>query len=304
VIAHAKVNLRLVVLAREESGFHQLETVFCALSLGDVVEVESAAAGVELEVTGADLGPAESNLAFRAAQAFFRESGIDAGARIGLEKRVPAGAGLGGGSSDAATVLRLLNRIHGEPLEPGRLLEIGGRLGADVPFFLLDTPLALGWGRGDRLLPLPAPSPAPALVVVPPFGISTPDAYAQLAAGRAGGGPGRALASSPDSAAANPAAAALRLDGPADWDDLASWACNDFEAVLFPRYEMLAAVRATIADAGARIARMSGSGSALFGIWPEGAERDRAAARVRTEHPSCLVLATVAGTVESAPERR
>jgi 4-diphosphocytidyl-2-C-methyl-D-erythritol kinase len=299
MIARAKVNLRLVVLAREETGFHQLETVLCALALGDVVEVEPAAAGIELQVTGADLGPAESNLAVRAAEAFFRESGIDAGVRIVLEKQVPLGAGLGGGSSDAAAVLRLLNRLHGEPVAPARLLEIGGRLGADVPFFLVDTPLALAWGRGDRLLPLPGPPPAPALVVVPPFGISTPDAYAQLAAARARADHDSGVDPARGGTGPSPAAV-LRPDDLADWHGLASCACNDFEAVLFPRHGLLAAVRASLAGAGARIARLTGSGSALFGIWMDEAERDHAAGRVRAEHPSCAVLPTTAAAVEPA----
>lgn len=286
--AHAKVNLRLVVLAREEGGYHQLETIFCRLDLADRIELEPARDGVRIDVAGAQLGPPDQNLAYRAARAFFEAGGggdeAGRGAAIRLEKRIPAGSGLGGGSSDAAAVLLGLNRLHGATLDRDTLLRIAGRLGADVPFFALDTPLALAWGRGDRLHPLPPPAGngAPALLVMPPFAIATAEAYALLAERR------REKRDPPGAAAIGPA-------DTASWPALARLARNDFEDALFPRHPLLAAVRDELDNAGALIARMTGSGSALFGVWQDPQARDQAAAGVAAAFPQCRVAAVLMG---------
>lgn len=149
--APAKLNLHLAVLARETSGYHQIETVFCALELADRLEVRRAGAGIVLEVDGADLGPSEENLAHRAARTFYEAAAIAPEAEIRLEKHIPVGAGLGGGSSDAAAAMRALNMLHGTPLDEAALLQAAATLGSDVPFFLSGGPLALAWGRGERI---------------------------------------------------------------------------------------------------------------------------------------------------------
>ena len=167
-LAHAKINLRLVVLAEETSGYHQIETIFCRIALADELSIATAGdAGLTLDVRDADVGPVDDNLVMRAARAWFEAAGIAAHHAITLRKRVPAGAGLGGGSSDAAAALSLLDRMHDQILGPDRLLEIAASLGSDVPFFMVDAPLALAWGRGERILTQPGPDAAPAVVVVP-----------------------------------------------------------------------------------------------------------------------------------------
>ncbi|MGH7541852.1 MAG: hypothetical protein ACRELC_12715, partial [Gemmatimonadota bacterium] len=172
--ARAKVNLRLLVFERDETGYHGLETIFARLDLHDRVRVEPASEGISLEVTGeaaAGVPTGAENLCWRAARAYLEVSPHGpGGARIRLDKRVPAGAGLGGGSADAAAVLRALDRASRCPLGERGLLRLAGELGSDVPFALLDVPMALGWERGRRLLPLQPPRPLPGLVVVPPFG--------------------------------------------------------------------------------------------------------------------------------------
>lgn len=256
--AHAKLNLRLAVLAREGSGFHQIETLFCALDLADEIDIDVGHDGIALTVTAADgdpdLGAAADNLAVRAARAFFAAAGLPERAGIRLHKRIPAGAGLGGGSSDAATVLRALNELHGLPLDREALLRAGATLGSDVPFFLLDAPLVLAWGRGGRMLPLPPLPPRPVLLAVPPEGVATARAYADLAAARAEGW------------AAAPAALPPRID----WDAIADLAVNDFEATVFPRMPLLGELRAALAAAGAHITRMTGSGSVVYGVFGNG----------------------------------
>jgi 4-diphosphocytidyl-2-C-methyl-D-erythritol kinase len=267
VAAPAKVNLRLCILAREESGYHALETVFCALSLADEVTVVRGDAGIRLEMEGGvDVGPPERNLAVRAADRFYREIGEAAALDLKLVKRIPAAAGLGGGSSDAAAVLRALNALHGEPLPREVLLQVGVELGADVPFVLCGSPLALAWGRGERLLPLPALPPRPVLVAHPGESMPTPDAFREVAALRGGSYEPRATLIAP---------AAL-----ASWDGVAAMATNDFEPVVLRRIPILSDALAALRASGARIALLAGSGSSIFAIYDAASARDAAAAQM------------------------
>lgn len=262
--APAKVNLFLRVLAREESGYHQVETLFQALELSDHVTLERLAepGAIHLDVEGvpADaLGAPAQNLAVRAARLLLETVGVqEAGLRIHLVKRIPHGAGLGGGSSDAATVLRGLNEILGRPLGAAELAALGGRLGADVAFFLCGSPLALGWGRGDRLLPLPPLPAADVIVALPQARIATPVAYARLARWRAERGVGAAPARSFD------------ITPWSSWEAVAAEAENDFASALHEAFPELAEIRDALERAGARPALLSGSGSAVFGVFPEG----------------------------------
>src|SRR5688572_27908453 len=159
VRAQAKVNLILRILAREASGYHGLETLFARLDLADEVTVRVGARGRAVDCRGADVGPPEANLALRAGEAFAEAAGWPAGFAVEIEKHIPVGGGLGGGSADAGAVLRALNALAPAPIPRETLLAIAGRLGADVPFLTDDAPLALAWGRGERMLALPALPP-------------------------------------------------------------------------------------------------------------------------------------------------
>ncbi len=180
IAAHAKINLFLRVLAKEDTGFHSVETLLCLLDLKDdlVVTPDPAPGEVTLEIIGADLGPPEENLAFRAAKMVLAATGNRLGVGIRLTKRIPVAAGLGGGSSDAAAALVAVNAVVGNAVPQNELLQFAARLGSDVPFFLIRSPLALGWGRGERLLSLPPLEACPGLLLIPPIAIPTPDAYA------------------------------------------------------------------------------------------------------------------------------
>jgi 4-diphosphocytidyl-2-C-methyl-D-erythritol kinase len=270
VLAPAKLNLTLRVLAREASGFHQIETLFCALALADEIEVTLGHDRLTLEVHSPpesagpppDLGPLRHNLAWRAAEAFQRLTGQPPQAAIRLTKRIPAGAGLGGGSSDAAAVLRALNTLHHEPLTQDQLLRAGAELGSDVPFFLSGAVLALAWGRGGRLAPLRPLPDRPVVLAVPRQRVDTGAAYAGLAAQYA------------PAYVAPPAIIETRLQ---NWAEVAASAENDFEPFVFGELPLLAAVRAALAQsAGAEIARMTGTGSVLFGIFNSDADADAA----------------------------
>ncbi len=254
--APAKVNLHLRILAREESGFHQLETLFCAIDLCDEIVLAPAPPGLRLLVHGPDLGPPEKNLVIRAAQAFQEATAIEPGLEISLLKRIPAGAGLGGGSSDAAAMLRGLNTMYGRPLSQGALLDIAAKLGSDVPFFMCGSPLALAWGRGERLLALPSLPAAPVLLVLSAFEISTPVAY-------------KALADHRRNEPSPVASAVQRLGSLASWSGVADIAQNDFETVIFSMHPQLGDIKTELLDQGAIVALLSGSGSALFAVFPD-----------------------------------
>ena len=264
VRARAKVNLWLRVLAREASGYHQIHSLFCALDLADELTFESAAA-LQLTVIGADVGPVEQNLVYRAARAFFEATDTDDGVHISLAKHIPAGAGLGGGSSDAAATLDALNRRAGSPLVRTELLRIAARLGSDVPFFLCGSPLALAAGYGERLQPLPPLPSRPVLVLMPPFGSSTAQAYADLDRDREG----KPLDFAPDT-----------IEATLTWEAVAARAHNDFEPVIYTRHPELRAARDDLLQAGAGIALLAGSGAAVWGVFEDDEARDIAAAAV------------------------
>jgi 4-diphosphocytidyl-2-C-methyl-D-erythritol kinase len=256
ILAPAKVNLRLKVLTQQTSGYHSLESVFCAISLADEITVRPGAGEIELSVEGGvDVGPDDENLAVRAARRFFLELGGEGeGARIELRKRIPAAAGLGGGSSDAAATLLALNALHGEPVDRARLVEIGGELGSDVPFFLCGSPLALGWGRGERLLALPPLPPRPVLVAHPGVAMPTGQAFQRIAELRGGG--------------YNPPAFTLDSAALSSWEAIGEVAENDFEHAAAERLPTIGAAKAAMVAAGAEIALLAGSGSSVFGVFP------------------------------------
>ncbi|MCI0433376.1 MAG: 4-(cytidine 5'-diphospho)-2-C-methyl-D-erythritol kinase [Gemmatimonadetes bacterium] len=269
--APAKINTRLRILAREASGWHQIESIVCRLDLADEITVDIDARELSLETTGEAVGPAHENLARRAAAAFFAALREPAAARIQLTKRIPAGAGLGGGSSDAATTLIALNMLRDHPLSPDALLRIGASIGSDVPFFLSGASCALVWGRGERVLPLAAPPAVRVVLVVPSRRISTATAYARWAAHNA----------------AETGAAPAVLNGlmRASWDDLADVAGNDFESVADAMVPTLPTIRSVLRAAGARIVQLTGSGSAIFGVFD-----DATAARTAVRSDSLEIL--------------
>lgn len=262
VEAQAKLNLRLAVLAREASGYHQLESLFIRIELADTVRIATDTKTRSLECAGLDL-PAEQNLAYRAAARFADAAQWPTGFHIEIEKRIPAGGGLGGGSADAGAVLRALNALAPRPLAAAELMTLALQLGADVPFLTADAPLALAWGRGERLLALPPLPAREVLLALPRFGVETAAAFQWFAESHAG--------------APLAAPAPLHLSDVDRWDHVIRLAANDLEAVVFARHPEIHACVAQLQAAGARIARMSGSGSTAFGVFDRRHQADAAA---------------------------
>jgi 4-diphosphocytidyl-2-C-methyl-D-erythritol kinase len=267
--APAKVNLRLRVLAQETSGYHALETVFCAISLSDTIRVRRGGGDIALRVRGGgEVGPAHDDLVVRAARRFYLElGGVEEGVEIELVKRIPAAAGLGGGSSDAAATLLALNALNREHFAPEDLLQMGIELGSDVPFFLGGSALALAWSRGERLLALPALPAHPVLVAHPGVAMPTGAAFQRIAELRGGG--------------YAPRAARFSLAQLTDWDSLATIASNDFEEPADEEIPSLADARRRMRLAGAQIALLAGSGASLFGIFRDAEARDRAGSELQ-----------------------
>lgn len=269
--APAKVNLFLRVLAREADGYHGLETLYCRLALADTLTATPMeGTDVALEVEGAGTGPAEDNLAVRAARAVQGAVRTPRGVHLRLVKRIPVGAGLGGGSADAAAALRAVNALHGNAVPYPELLHLAARLGADVPFCLSGAPLALGWGHGERLLALPPLPGAPALLLTPPVPVTTAEAYRWIDAARPREVHRGALQLEPASLAG--------------WGDVARMAGNDFESVVFARLPAVREAFEALARTRPLLCRMSGSGSTLFAIYRTDADREDARMMLGKKH--------------------
>jgi 4-diphosphocytidyl-2-C-methyl-D-erythritol kinase len=260
VAAQAKLNLRLRILAREASGFHQLETLLLRVDLADVIRVRRTTSARSLDVSGdadpAVIGPTERNLAWRAAVAYADVAGWTDGFALELEKRIPIGGGLGGGSADAGAVLRAMDAMAKRPLGEAALLRIAFTLGADVPFLTTAHPFALAWGRGERLLALKAPPSRPVVLLVPSFGVNTKEAYRWLESPRASSMP------------LGDVTGILKPSALGSWKHIAALAVNDFEPVVSTRHPEIAALAHGLRDMGCAPAMLSGSGSVVFGVHP------------------------------------
>ena len=278
--AHAKLNLLLRILARDSTGYHQIETVFQLLDLADEVEVVRTAQGVTLEVHGGspDLGPVDDNLAVRAAHLALEATGKKFGVAISLVKQIPVRAGLGGGSSDAAAVLHAVNALADHAVPRHELQHLGLRLGADVPFFASGAATALAWGRGERLFRLGAPPAAPALVAVPQLTVSTPDAYRWWDEMH------------PEPATRGPVV--LDAEALATWGSIGRLGGNDFEVPVFSRHPTLREIFEQLAATGPLWVRLCGSGAAVAAVYRSARDRDDAAQSLNPKTAKPISTAT------------
>jgi 4-diphosphocytidyl-2-C-methyl-D-erythritol kinase len=259
VRTHAKINLDLRVLGPRADGFHELRTVFQAISLHDVIEcvprdgpfaIECGTAGVPLD---------RSNLVWRAAEALWRSlrrPGLVRDVVIRLHKRIPLQAGLGGGSTNAAGTLLALARLWRVPVRANQLTDVAATLGADVPFFLSGG-TALGLGRGDEVYPLADLPRHWIVLLIPGFGVSTADAYNWYDTERE---MGRGVSTRE----------AQVVPGP--WPSRAAQMINDLEAPIARHHPEIDQMRTALRRAGALAAAMSGSGSTVFGLFQKRAE--------------------------------
>jgi 4-diphosphocytidyl-2-C-methyl-D-erythritol kinase len=261
----AKINLGLEVTGRRPDGYHELVTIFQAISLADTLTVEPAD---ELTLTCSDPALATpDDLCLRAARALRAATGVRRGARLHLEKRIPAAAGLGGGSSDAAATLRLLSQLWGAGLPDDALASLAARLGADVPFFL-NGPTALATGIGEQLEPLPPPAETWFVLIRPSIDLAGKTARLY-----------RALtpADWSDGARTRAQAARLRAGLPLD----PALLVNVFRRPLLAEFPAVAEAEAALLAADATVILPAGSGPTLAAIWSSRAEAESLAARLR-----------------------
>lgn len=254
-LAPAKLNISLRVYGKRPDGLHDIRSVMVPVSLWDEVTVEEAPGGISVSSNDPEVPAGRRNTCHRAAELYRERTGAPEGVRIRIRKAIPREAGLGGGSSDAAASLKGMAALTGNRISPGEFLSLAADVGADVPFFLAGGP-ALVEGFGDLLTPIEWEVPFFAVIVMPAFGLSTREGYERL---------GRARAGPPE-----------RGNPPVfrEWGEVSSAVENDFEEAWESVRPDIPRTKKELMEAGAEAAGLSGSGSAVFGLF-----RDEGSAR-------------------------
>lgn len=287
--ACAKINLFLRVTGRRENGYHELDSIFLPVSFADEVRVEVEPAEeilISLDCNVAALASSQSNLASRAARAFMREFDLTATVGIQLAKNIPVGSGLGGGSSDAGTVLRIMAQMVPEVIreEPARLHDIALSLGADVPFFLDPHPSRVT-GVGERIAPLQAMPQLPLVIAIPPFEVATAAVFRAL-------DPESWSGPAPDA----------DIDAILRGEITPAITVNDLAPVAIGQFREIGRLKGLLKDFGARAAQMSGSGGAVFGVFHTLEEAERAAANLQRRAPFATVVSATTLSSEASGE--
>ena len=260
----AKINLHLEIRGRRSDGYHDLETIFQTVDLTDSITIEvTRGGGVDLSVSEGQAPSDKTNLAHRAAVAFLSRWAPGSGVQLDLRKKIPMGGGLGGGSSNAATVLMGMQEMLGVPKSRQALVNVASELGADVPYFLWGG-TALGRGRGDEIEPLPELAERTLWLITPPIGISTAEVFGGLRVG--------------DSANRSVDLDRQWLDS-LDWENLTEGR-NDLEETVLTRFPMMRDVYNVLVEAGATMVRLSGAGATWFALFADATATDELATRL------------------------
>jgi 4-diphosphocytidyl-2-C-methyl-D-erythritol kinase len=267
IMAPAKINLFLQVLGRRDDGYHELRTLMCCIALHDTLVLRLGTARSELTCSDNRIPCDENNLALKAVLRFNRVLAAETSitplnVSIELTKRIPAGAGLGGGSSDAAAVINHLNRYYRNPFSDGKLHSLALSLGADVPFFIHGRP-AVATGVGERLEPYFGLHPWSVVLIYPGFGLSTAEVFKNLNLGL------------------TKCEKRLRyFPFKCGKFDIARHLCNDLETVAAHRFPVIETIKKELLNQGAMGSLMTGSGSAVFGLFSDSQAARRAASAV------------------------
>lgn len=288
VHAPAKINLILRILDRRSDGYHNLWSVMQTVALEDELEIRAASpGGVRLTCDTVHLPVDSSNLVHRAASAVLDQASLSVGLDVELRKRIPMGAGLGGGSSDAAATILGLNQLLKLGWSREQMQSVAEQLGSDVPFFLF-APAAVVSGRGAAVKPVWMDESRWVVLVKPGFGVETKWAYQELATTRT------------DARPLSSAHMAIDRHSRLTWTQLATAAENDFEAPVFARYPVLREIKEALRLQGADLALLSGSGSTMFGIFSTESAARRAHAHLAQDQqlqvfivPTCSEPVTV-----------
>lgn len=264
------MNLRLDVLGKRDDGYHDILSLMQLIDLSDGVEVSLSKKGIEVSCSSPQVPEGKDNLAYRAAQTYLSTSGFRRGVRIAIEKRIPVGAGLGGGSSNAATILMALQNLSGNAMSTEDLLRLARGIGADVPYFLLGRPAWVS-GIGDVSAQVTMTFPLWYVLVYPGFSISTRWAYEELDTFRSSRG---LTKNKPD----------INIEAKKEFTDLEELVGvlhNDLEEVSLSTYPEIGRAKHALLAEGARGVLMTGSGSTVFGLFPDKMSAQDASRRIQ-----------------------
>ena len=251
ILSPAKINLFLQVTKKRPDGYHELRSLICCVNLCDTILLQFGLKNVQIDSTHPQVPTDDTNLAYRAAAVFFEALNINDGVNIWIDKSIPVAAGLGGGSSNAASVLKGLNRQYGYPFSRKQLMSMGLGLGADVPFFLFGKP-ALASGVGEKLTAYPRPLPFHVVLVNPGFKVSTGEVFQNLNLGL----------TKCEKKIKRPFSIKIGFDP-------GLHLCNDLETVTASEYPVITAIKKQLMIRGALGALMSGSGPTVFGLFSD-----------------------------------
>jgi 4-diphosphocytidyl-2-C-methyl-D-erythritol kinase len=283
ILSPAKINLFLQVTGRRSDGYHELITLMTGIGLYDVMTFQFDTSGISVLCDSPDVPDNEGNLVYRAATLFYDRlakgssdqtgSGKIPGVSIFIDKHIPVAAGLGGGSSNAGRTLLYLNQYHERPFSTAELNAMGLAIGADVPFFLQEKP-ALATGIGERLQIYKGLQPMWTVVACPHISVSTADVYKKLNLGLTKCG--KKLKNF--------------FSGGSTFD-FKQYLCNDLESITTSKYPVISDIKKQLLQTGAQAALMTGSGPAVFGIYPDSRKARRACQRLSARHPWQLFVA-------------
>jgi len=275
-LSPAKVNLFLQVIGRREDGYHELATLMQKVDLYDRISFFTGGKGIQIECPDGTLPVDESNLAHRAADSIFSYVSERQGIRIVIEKKIPIAAGLGGGSSNAATVLTALNDLFSYGLRTGELMELGEKIGADVPFFIFSN-TAWAFGKGERLVRVGPLPPMYLVLINPGIQVSTRDVYAGL--------------NMKSKIKLTKEGLQFNILKFISLQDIACGLRNDLERVTISLHPIIAELKSSLLRYGALGSLMSGSGSTVFGIFSAKRDAERAAEALRKEGRGAVFVA-------------
>ncbi len=276
--AHAKINLSLDVLGRREDGYHTLQMIMQTIQLHDTISIHEIPAGVEIKCEAPFVPNNSSNIAYKAAEAMLNKFNINSGVRIEVNKNIPVAAGLAGGSTDAAAVLKGINSLFDLGIEQSELMELGKTIGADVPYCIMGG-TALAEGIGEKLTPLAAAGNIPLVLVKPRIGVSTAWVYKNLNLSR--------VIQRPDTG---------RLISALETGDIKTVAAdmrNVLESVTTEKYKVIELIKKDLLKLGALGSMMSGSGPTVFGIFENVQKAEFAFNKLKSGKHECILTHTV-----------
>lgn len=272
--AHAKINLSLDVLNKRDDGYHNLKMIMQTLQLHDIITIQEIKSGIEIECDAPYVPNNNSNIAYKAAEVLIQKFGLSAGVRIKIEKIIPVAAGLAGGSSDAAAVLKGMNNLFDLGMNQQQLMDIGKTIGADVPYCIVGG-TALAEGIGEIITPLPKMDAIPVILIKPRFGVSTASVFKSLQIDRITDRPKTDLLIE-----------ALKNK---DTNFIGKNLCNVLESVTVERYPLIDKIKRDLMSKGSMGSIMSGSGPTVFGLFEDDGIAKKAYDKINKNRVDCIL---------------